>query len=70
VQVLQKLAGVEQMGKTKTIGFRVTEPMYRVIQAYLERNAQLNESGLMRTALSEYLKREIPSLYREIMDLR
>ena len=58
------------MGKTKTIAFRVTEPMHRVVQAYLERNARLNESDLCRTALSEYLKNEIPILYREIMDLR
>lgn len=56
--------------KTKTIAFRVTEPLHKVMSTYLDRNARLNESDLMRTALSDYLKKEIPSLYREIMNLR
>lgn len=58
------------MSKTKTVAFRMTKPLHKVMQAYLERNARLNESDLMRTALSDYLKKEIPILYREIMDLR
>lgn len=56
--------------KTVSIGTRVSEPFYRVIQVYLERNACINESDLLRKALSHYLKNEIPDLYRETMKLR
>lgn len=56
--------------KTKMLGTRISQPLYRVVTEYLSRNARLNESDLLRTALNEYLKREIPSLYREIMNLR
>jgi len=60
------------MSKRKTImvGTRVTEPFYKVMQAYLEKNSCINESDLTRKALSEYLEKKIPETYREIMDLR
>jgi len=49
---------------------RVSLPFYKVVREYLARNACINESDLIRKALSEYLRHEIPDLYREIMDLR
>lgn len=61
---------MNETGKTKMLGTRISKPLYKVVQVYLKKNACINESDLLRRALSEYLKREIPSLYREIMDLR
>lgn len=58
------------MSKTKSLTTRVSEPFYRVVQAYLEKNACINESDLMRKALADYLERKIPEMYREIMGLR
>jgi len=60
------------MNKRKTVhlGTRISEPFYKVVRVYLERNSCINESDLIRKALSQYLKNEIPDLYREIMDLR
>ena len=56
--------------KTITLGTRVSEPFYKVIKAYLARSDCINESDLIRRALSEYIKREVPELYREIMGLK
>ncbi len=58
------------MKRTKHMGVRISWPLYKVVQAYLERGACLNESDLLRTALSKYLKKEVPELYKEIMELR
>lgn len=60
------------MNRKKTIhlGTRVSEPFYKVIKVYLERNSCINESDLIRKALSQYLKNEIPELYQETMALR
>jgi len=60
----------EQKEKTIMLGTRVSPPFYKVIEVYLKRSACLNVSDLIREALSEYMKREIPELYREIMGLR
>ena len=52
------------------LGTRISKPLYRVVQVYLKRNSCINESDLLRKALSLYLKNEIPDLYRETMGLR
>ena len=52
------------------LGTRVSYPFYKVVTEYLARSDCLNESDLIRRALSEYMKREVPELYREIMGLK
>ncbi len=61
---------VDKKEKTKHLGTRVSHQFYEVIKAYLAKSDCLNESDLIRRALSEYIKREAPELYREIMDLK
>ena len=56
--------------KTVHLGTRVSQSFYQVVQAYLEKDSCINESDLMRKALSDYLERKIPKTYREIMGLR
>ena len=59
-----------QTKKTKMLATRVSPSFYQVVQAYLEKNACINESDLIRRALAEYLENKIPETYREIMELR
>jgi len=59
-----------QAKKTKMLATRVSHPFYKVVKAYLAKNACINESDLIRRALAEYLENKIPETYKEIMGLR
>jgi len=47
----------------KTIGARITLPMYKLIQEYLRTDAHLNESDLIRDALRFFFEQKRPDLY-------
>jgi len=57
------------LGKTRVLATRVSEPFYRVVQAYLSKSAHINEADLVRAALIRYLRDEAPSLYRNVMGI-
>jgi metal-responsive CopG/Arc/MetJ family transcriptional regulator len=60
----------DKASKTRSLTTRISDNLYRVVQTYLERDACINESDLIRKALADYLERKIPEMYKEIMGLR
>ena len=42
--------------------------MYKIVRRYLELGSCINESDLLRKALSYYLKSEAPRLYEEMLN--
>ena len=53
--------------KLKVMSTRITEPLSRVVEEYLRRDAHVSPADLLRDALREKLKRDAPNLYRKML---
>ena len=52
--------------KLRVISTRITEPLAEVIEEYLRRDAHVTPADLLRDALREKLKRDVPDLYQRM----
>jgi Arc/MetJ-type ribon-helix-helix transcriptional regulator len=50
--------------KTKVVATRVTEPLARIMEEYLRRDAHVTPADFVRDAIREKLKRDVPDLYK------
>ena len=55
--------------KLKVISTRVTEPLAKIVEEYLRRDTHVNPADLMRDALREKLKRDVPDLYEKMLSM-
>ena len=53
--------------KTKVLATRVTEPLAKVIEEYLRRDAHVSPADFLRDAVREKLKRDAPRLYKTML---
>ena len=57
--------------KPKTVvAGKVSPNLHKVVRSYVRSGACLNQSELVRIALTDYLKRKAPETFDEIMNLR
>lgn len=54
------------MRTTKTVSTRVTKPLAKLIEKYLELNTHVTPADFIRDAIREKIRREAPDLYRQL----
>lgn len=52
--------------KTKVLATRVTDPLAKVIEEYLRRDAHVSPADFLRDAIREKIKRDAPELYKQL----
>jgi len=53
--------------KQKTVSTRITEPLARAIEEYLQIGVHVSPADFIRDAIREKLKKDAPELYQKIL---
>jgi len=52
--------------KTKVVATRVTQRFAELMEAYCRQDAHVNSADLIRDAIREKIRRDVPKLYAEL----
>ena len=57
---------MEKMRKLQPISTKVTEPLARIIQEYIERDSHITVADFVRDAIKEKIRRDTPDLFSKL----